>query len=125
MKNIMFVLLVSFGVFVWGCGQQQNQAQTDPQGSQGAGQRLQDVKNVTSEMTQKAQELLTQARQYLDQGKFDQAISLAQDVLSFDPKNIDAAQIIETAKAKLKALAEQKAGEVQSGLMDKLGTMGQ
>ncbi|HOY09967.1 MAG TPA: hypothetical protein PLB05_07820, partial [Candidatus Omnitrophota bacterium] len=60
----------------------------------------------------------TQAQQYLDQGKFDEAVSLAQNVLSFDPQNIDAQKIIAAAKAKLKALAEQKAQDLKSGLMN-------
>lgn len=140
-KTFLTVLLV-FGLFVIGCGNQQNQAASGgqqatlpsmtsevksvaQQATQKAGQTQQNLQQTAGEMAKKAQTLLAQAKQYLDQGKFNEAISVAQNILSFDPKNMDAQKIIETAKTKLQALATQKAQDLKSGLMNQLGTVGQ
>jgi Tfp pilus assembly protein PilF len=112
-----------------GCGNQQDQSGAQggdvksvvQQATQASGQLQQNIQQTADDLTKKAQTLLTQAQQYLDQGKFDEAVSLAQNVLSFDPQNIDAQKIIDAAKAKLKALAEQKAQDLKSGLMN-IGT---
>ena len=124
-----------------GCGDQNNQTasrqpetlppqradvKTVVQGqSKAAAELQQNFQQTAGDLAKKAQTLLAQAQQYLDEGKLDEAISMAQNVLSFDPKNMDAQKIIDTAKAKLKAMAEQKATDIKSGLMNSLGTTGQ
>jgi len=139
MNKIFLIMFFSLGLAVAGCGNQPEQkAQSGQSGtlasalseattavSSSAGQAQQSMQQTASDLAKKAQTLLAQAKKYLDEGKFEEAISVAQNVLSFDPKNIDAQKIIDAAKAKLKALAEQKAGEVKSGLMNTLGTFGQ
>lgn len=121
-------LVIGMGlIFITGgCGNQQDQSGAQGgdvksvvrQAAQSSGQLQQNIQQTADDLTKKAQTLLTQAQQYLDQGKFDEAVSLAQKVLSFDPQNIDAQKIIDAAKAKLKALAEQKAQGLKSGLMN-------
>jgi len=106
-------LLIGMGLafIAGGCGNQQDQSGAQGgdvksvvrQADQSSGQLQQNIQQTADDLTKKAQTLLTQAQQYLDQGKFDEAVSLAQNVLSFDPQNIDAQKIIAAAKAKLKA----------------------
>jgi transcription elongation factor GreA-like protein len=148
MNKISVVLLAGVSLVLTGCGKQQSQQPSSQQSSmatvaqkmqsavtqqsaevqsamtQQAQQTQQNVQQQAAEMAQKAQTLLTQAKQYLDSDKLDEAISTAQQVLKFDPKNLDAQKIIEQAKAKLKAMADQKAADVKSGLMNTLNTMG-
>ena len=100
------------------------QAMPQNPSSQTVAQQQQTLQQKAGEMAQKTQVLLAQAKQYLDQGKLSEAITTAQNVLSFDPKNMDAQKIIETAKAKIKAMAEQKAADLKSDLMNKFGTGG-
>lgn len=138
MKKTMWVIPLAALLAVIGCGKQPepSSAVSDSEVQAVAPQDIPGVSSAVSQehlivsqaaqaVAQKAQVLLAQAKQYLDQGKLNEAINLAQNVLQFDPNNLDAKQIIEMAKAKLKALAGQKTGELKSGLMNKLGTMGQ
>jgi hypothetical protein len=137
MNKVILVTLVGLGFIVSGCGNKPEQTASGQTGTlasavsevktsatAAAGQTQQSVQQTASDLAKKAQTLLAQAKKYLDEGKFNEAITVAQNILSFDPKNIDAQKIIETAKAKLQALAEQKVGELKTGLMDKMGTMG-
>lgn len=152
MNDKLMLTVFCLGLFVAGCGNEQNQGATEQpstpaqgvavntseikavvvqqaekataDGNKTVSQLQQNMPPAATEMVQKAQALLTQAKQYLDQGKFSEAISTAQNVLQFDPQNLDAQKIIEMAKGKLKALAEQKAADVKSGVLGTLGTMG-
>jgi len=124
MKVQMGVMLLGLGILLSGCGNQNSPAVSGQTPTATTAQTQQNIKQVASETVQKAQTLLAQAREYLNQGKFEQAITVAQNVLSFDPQNLDAKKIIEMAQAKIKALAEQKAGELKTGLMNNLGTLG-
>lgn len=158
MNKLMGVVLVSAGLMVAGCGNQQSQNTPAPEATASsaavkvqetvatpqakslqdqvkdvavqaenspavaeAKQNLQDTANA---LKAKAQTLLAEAKKYVDQGKFDEAIATAQNVLSFDPNNVEAQKIIENAKAKIKALVEQKAGELKTGLMDTMNSVG-
>ena len=138
---MLLVIMTILTFCISGCGDQHNQASSVQPGTstsaagaektnvqaqtKAAAQLQQNIQQTAGDLTKKAQTLLAQAKQYLDEGKLDEAISLAQNVLSFDPKNMDAQKIIDTAKAKLKTLAEQKAQDLKSGLMNTLGASGQ
>jgi len=73
---------------------------------------------------------LAQARNLLDSGELQAAIEKAQVVLSqYDPDSTVAQNIINTAKAELKKLAEKKAAtvqqDVQEGVQGVLGGIGE
>ena len=137
----MLVIVLSLAFYAAGCGDQQKQAasgqkETVPQSGdvnadlpedtqEDAGQLQQDIQQAAGDLAEKAQTLLGKAKQYLDAGKFDEAISLAQDVLSFDPQNIDAQRIVEMAKAKVKALADQTAQDLKVNVINNLKGTGQ
>jgi tetratricopeptide (TPR) repeat protein len=75
-------------------------------------------------MVDQAQALLAQAKELLDTGKLDEAIAVAQQVLSIDPQNLDAQNIIAMAQEKLAAMAATQVEGVKSdvsGVMDQLG----
>jgi len=86
---ILWVLGVAF--IISGCGKQANQVGSVSQGTQ----------QTMSGLAQKAQVLLAQAKEYLGQGKYEEAMSVAKKILIFDPSNDDAKKIIEIAQAKL------------------------
>ncbi len=125
MNKTMGVLLLSLGFWALGCGNQQAQA-ADPQDTVAA--EVSEVEAVVKEdpltesLAKKAKTFLARAQQFLDEGQYKDAIAVAQNILSFDPKNADAQKIFETAKAKLAELTKEKAGNVTSGLLDTLGT---
>ena len=80
------------------------------------------------ELMQKAKDLVTQAQQYLNEGQFSEALTMAQQALEFDPQNVDAQKIIQTAQAKIQELAgqaEQKVEAVTTDVMNTIGTFGQ
>ena len=139
MKLRIMASLVFMGFVVSGCSNQQNQGSATTyttvnqkaaaQQAQGAVQQAQatadqsqqDVKSAASTLAEKIQHLLAQAKQYFDSGKYNDAITAAQNILGIDPNNIDAQKLIESAKEKIKALATQKIADVKSGFMNKLG----
>lgn len=131
--------MVAVGLMASGCGQQDTAA-TKPAAVEGQAQGLvqqvqavaqeaepvaaqaqQDLGNAASAMASQAKDLLAKAQEMINTGKFNEAINFAQQVLSFDPNNIDAKNIIETAKAKIAQLAQDKAGELKTGLSNALG----
>ena len=64
---------------------------------------------------QKANYLLGQAKTFYNSKDFQQAVNVAQYVLSYVDKNSTEAQsLLEKAKAQLTALAQQKAAELKS-----------
>lgn len=140
MEKFALTIMVAVGLMASGCGQQQDTAATKPvaveEQAQGLVQQVQavtqeaapvavqaqqDLGNAASAMADKAKTLLAQAQEMINNGKFNEAINFAQQVLSFDPNNIDAKNIIETAKTKIAQLAQDKAGELKTGLTNVLG----
>ncbi|MFA5260911.1 MAG: hypothetical protein WC450_06760 [Candidatus Omnitrophota bacterium] len=125
MNKTMVVLLMSLGFFVLACGNQLTQA-ADPLDTVAA--EVSEVEAVAEkdplaeDLAEKAKTLLARAQKYLDEGKLEDAIAVAQNILSFDPQNIDAKTILETAQTKLADIAAEKAQDVTSGLVDTLGT---
>ena len=93
--------------------------------AQQAAQQVQaKAQQAVEETKKKAQDLLITAKQYMDQGKFEQAVNAAQEVLKLDVNNVDAKKIIETAQAKIKEMAQQSMGDLKSGLSNTLGNLG-
>lgn len=145
MYRMLFVLVV-FGSFIAaGCGQQQQQQVAAPetaqstesvqavveqaqksaeQGVQAVANAQQNVQDSANQMVEQAKSLLASAREMLNNGKFEEAIATAQKVLSIDPNNIDAKNIIETAKVKIAEMAKQKAGELTGDLSNKINALG-
>ena len=122
-----------------GCGKQEQQPvstetqaqgmaeqakEVSQEGAQTVSQVQENVQAAANGVVEQAQTLLAQAKELVNSGKFDEAIAMAQKVLSMDPNNIDAKNIIETAKAKLAAMAQQKAGELKNDLTNKINALG-
>ncbi len=148
-KSILLLGLVSFFLIV-GCGQKQEQGQSEKAVTQ-SGQEMSQIKNTITKqadeistkgseiigkakseaelMKEKAEatikELIAKANSLLEQGKFKDALVPAQDVLdNYDRDSKEAKGIIAKAKEKLKAMAEavaEKAKE-QLGTSVKEGT---
>lgn len=122
---MMAAVVMGAGLIASGCGDQQSPVGSALQETKPAVQLQESVPPAVApaanDMVKQTQDLLARAKQYLDEGKLDEAISMAQEVLKFDPANVDAKNIIEMAKEKLKAMAQQKAGDVKSGVMGALG----
>jgi hypothetical protein len=141
MEKRMALLLATGILVAAGCEAQQKQAvpmrqaapveramsqaveEAAPQAARAVSQAIEQVAPEANAMVEKAQALIAQAKELLDAGKFDEAIAVAQNVLSFDPANLDAQNIIAMAQEKLKALVATQAGEVKSGIMDQIGSV--
>lgn len=144
MEKIVLTMMVAVSLMASGCGQEQKTVATDPGAVEGQASSLsQQIQAVAQEavqeaapaveqaqaelggaanaMVDQAKTLLAQAQDMVNSGKFNEAINFAQQVLNIDPNNIDAKNIIETAKAKIAQLAQDKAGELKTGLTDALG----
>lgn len=146
MDRTLLTLVVVGSLMAAGCGQQKQQQAAAPepaqstksqvqglvgqvqqaaqQGNQAVVNAQQNAQNTANQMVDQAKGLLANAQQLLDSGKFQEAIATAQKVLSMDPNNIDAKNIIETAKAKIAEMAKQKAGEVTGNLSNKINSLG-
>lgn len=141
MEKTMMMLLAA-GIFVAAGCQQSQQSQPVPmqraaqQAESSMSKAMDEVvpqaENVAQEvapqanaMVEKAQALLVQAKELLDAGKFEEAIAVAQNVLSIDPANLDAQNIIAMAKEKLQAMVATQAADVKAGVMDTVGSLGQ
>lgn len=133
-------MMVAVSLMASGCGQEQKTVATEPGAVEGQAASLsQQIQEVAQEaapaveqaqadlggaanvMVDQAKTLLAQAQDMVNSGKFNEAINFAQQVLNIDPNNIDAKNIIETAKAKIAQLAQDKAGELKTGLTNALG----
>lgn len=143
MEKFILTFIVAGSLMAAGCGKQQEQAAVPQQGAeiqamevtdqaatasqeaaQAVSQASQDMKAAGNNLVDQAQQLLAQAKQLLDSGKFEEAITAAQKVLSIDPSNIEAKNILETAKAKLAAMAQEKAGALKNDLTNKINSFG-
>ncbi len=145
MEKMLLTMAVVGSLMAAGCTQQQEKAaSTEPAAAVEA--QVQDMAQQATETTQKAadavapvqqeaqnaanammdqaKELLAKAQDLVANGKFEEAIAMAQKVLSMDPNNIDAKNIIESAKAKIAEMAQQKAGELKEGVANKLNALG-
>lgn len=104
MNKRIILWLLGLSVIISGCGNPSRPAGSaspeDQQWQRGIEQ--------TSGVAKKAQVLLAQAKQNFSQGKFDEAITIAQKILVFAPDNMDALRLIDAAKLKLEVLAKQK-----------------
>lgn len=142
MEKFILVVMVAGSLMASGCGKQQEQAaapasmETQAQGmveqAKDASQEVvqavapvqEEAQNAANAMMDKAKGFLAQAQELVANGKFEEAIAMAQKVLSLDPNNMDAKNIIETAKAKIMEMAQQKAGDLKNGLADKMNALG-
>jgi len=71
----------------------------------------------------KIKDLIAKAKAYLDDGNYEQAIKIAQQVLTnFDPGSSEARGIVQQAKDGLKKLAQKKLSEDPAGAVQ--GAMG-
>ncbi len=138
-SNLLLLgLLTCF--FVVGCGQKQEQSekavsQTEQETSQikdtitkqaeemanKGGEIIEKVKSEAELMKEKSaatvKELIAKANSLLEQGKFNEAIAPAQDVLdNYDSDSPEAKGIITKAKEKLKAMAEAVAEKAKEQL---------
>jgi len=151
MSKKVLVMLAVVGVIAAGCSKQQEttttntvsvptQVQVDAQALKAtaeeqakvaaeqaqaiADQAKEEAASLANNAVDKVQDLLAQAQQLIDQGKLQEAIAMAQQVLNIDPANLDAKNIIETAKAKIASLAQEKAGDMKADMMNKVGSFG-
>lgn len=144
MEKFALTVMVAVSLMASGCGQEQKpeaaksgsveiQAQGLVQQVQAVSQEAKqevapaieqakaDLGGAANAMVDQAKDLLAKAQEMVNNGKFNEAINFAQQVLSIDPNNIDAKNIIETAKTKLAQMAQDKAGELKTGLTNALG----
>lgn len=144
MEKFALTVMVAVSLMASGCGQEQkpeatksgsveSQAQGLVQQVQAVSQEAKqevapaieqakaDLGGAANAMVDQAKDLLAKAQEMVNNGKFNEAINFAQQVLSIDPNNIDAKNIIETAKTKLAQMAQDKAGELKTGLTNALG----
>ena len=145
MEKMLLSIMVVGSLMAAGCTQQQDKAvstepatavETQAQGlvqqatevTQQAAEAVapvkEEVQNVANAAVDQAKDLLAKAQELVANGKFEEAIAMAQKVLNVDPNNIDAKNIIETAKAKITEMAQQKAGELKSDVANKLNALG-
>lgn len=145
MERFILAVMVAGSLMASGCSKQQDQAsapaqpasmETQVQGmvekakdvSQEAAQAVapvqQEAQNAANAMLDQVKDLLAKAQEMAASGKFEEAIAMAQKVLSIDPNNIDAKNIIETSKAKIMEVAQEKAGALKNGLSDKMNALG-
>lgn len=75
-------------------------------------QTLQEARKIEEAAKQRAEEfingLLAQAQSALNNGQYQEAVNLAQNILSQDPNNLQARSIMETAKSKLTEIIQQQ-----------------
>ncbi len=148
---VVVVVLVAGGIAIYYSSQQpssdiayvaQEEIQISPQepgmSTQSAKMELEKAAAETEKAQQQAQaqadslqvkikELIAKAKSYLQDGNYDQAIKVAQQVLTnFDPSSSEAKSIIQQAKDGLAKLAQEKmsqdpAGAVQGAVGSMMG----
>ena len=79
------------------------------------------AKETKDKLAVKIDELLNNAKGYLDAGNYKQAIESAQNALKLNPNLQEAKDILETANQKLAALTSEKVNEFKTGISDKVG----
>lgn len=145
MDKMLLSIVVAGSLFAAGCTQQSEKAATSEPAAavesqaQGLAQQAteatqqvaeavapvkEEVQNVANAAVDQAKDLLAKAQEMIANGKFEEAVAMAQKVLSIDPNNIDAKNIIETAKAKITEIAQQKAGDLKNDVTNKLNALG-
>ena len=104
--SVMVVcLLLSFGVL--GCGQQKA----------GSSREAIDAAKIMQTAEEKSDYLVSQAKAFYSSKDFQQAVDVAQYVLSYVDKDSQAAKdLLEKAKNALTAAAKAKLGEAKKGL---------
>ncbi|MBZ0165996.1 MAG: hypothetical protein K8I00_04250, partial [Candidatus Omnitrophica bacterium] len=98
-----------------------------------AKQVVDETRNVQDEFLSKANQVKAnvakmnaKANTLLDDGKYREAIEVAQSILSnFDSESTEAKSIIAKAQDKMKAAAQTKLGTVKEDLVGKLPSLGQ
>jgi tetratricopeptide (TPR) repeat protein len=145
MKRFILTVMIAGSLMASGCSKQQEQAaapaqpasmETQAQGmveqakdasqeaAQAAASVQQEAQNAANAMMDQAKGLLAQAQELVASGKFEEAIATAQKVLNIDPNNMDAKKIIETAKAKIMEVAQEKAAALKNDLSNKMNALG-
>ncbi len=142
MNKLIFVMLIGIGFIAAGCEKQQSQTSAPAQETVASqvgedttvvqqeaqavvSEAQQNVQTTAGDMAEKARALLAEAQQSLADGKIQEAITVAQNVLTFDPQNIDAKKILETAKAKITSAAQEQMGDLKNSFMNKVNSVNQ
>ncbi len=147
-RNMLICGLVLSFIII-GCGQKEEQPEyAEPQVKEEASQIKESIAKPAEEMAAKGskiieqaksdtelakdktasiiKELIAKANTLLNQGKFEEAIAAAQDVLNnHDSDSQEAKDIITKAKEKLKAIATEKIEGIKGDVTDKLKGFGQ
>lgn len=139
-RMILHLMIAGSLMAAAGCGQQQDQntpaaetqaqgivdqtRQTVEQGAQVAAQSGENAQNAAGDMVAQVKDLLAKAQEMLANGQFEQAITAAQNVLNIDPNNMEAKGIIETAKARLMEMGQQKANDLKNDVTNKINALG-
>lgn len=137
MERMFLAVIIAGSLMASGCSQEPKPAaSTTPEsmeaqaqqavadGQQMAAEANSASANVVNNAVEQARILVAQAKEMLDSGKFNEAINLAQQVLNMDPNNVDAKNILEVAKARLAATVQEKAGDLQDNVMNKVNAFG-
>ncbi len=75
------------------------------------------AKVQADDVKSKIKELIAKAKEYLNQGQYEKAVSVAKEILSkFDANSKEAKDILATATAKIKEMAQEKMGDVKNKL---------
>jgi len=110
------VLLIA-ALLVVGCTQKPKSANS--------GEAIQHA-NTLQSVEAKVNYLVSEASAFLNSEQFDEAVKMAKYILSkLDSNSQEAKSILEQAKAKLEAMAREKAEELKGDLKNKLGNIGQ
>ncbi|MDP2653316.1 MAG: hypothetical protein Q8Q08_04720 [Candidatus Omnitrophota bacterium] len=115
--SYLVVTAVVFTLGLTGCAQKPKSAD--------AGAAIQQSSAMAT-VDEKAKFLVSEANAFLSSQKYEDAMKLANHVLSqVDQNSAEAKSILEKAQAEIKALAEKKAAEMKAELEKKMGSLGQ
>ncbi len=85
-----------------------------------------ELASQTEVVASKVKELVVKAKDFLNDGKYEEAMKVAQNILSnFDSESTEAKGIIEQAKIKVKEAAQAKLEIAQKDLVNKIPSFGQ
>ena len=111
LKSKSLVLSMALSLLTLGCAQEAQQPK--PENSQ---QAIQNSKGINS-VEEQVKYLMREANTFVNSEKFDEAVALAQYILSeLDQNSQEAKSILKQAEEKLKALAAQKLQEMGKDL---------
>ena len=117
MKRLITFLCCVFVVSLMGCAQQPKSANS--------GEAIKNADQLST-VQEKVNYLESEAKAFISQKRYDDALKTANYVLSkFQADAKEAQQIVERAKSELEALAKEKSQQMKGELDKKLGGLGQ